>query len=176
MKKSKKIVVAAFSVTALLIAVFLLYTYHSWLNDSVEENDIVGFGFYIAVICSLYFIFTWISIGDDVVYYLIDKSNKTPFETILHIISTISAAYLFVLGVYLLDSAGVLSLGNTVLYAFKILFPESGIYILIAVAFGAALPIIKIVSFIIRLTRRSIKTRKIIKAYEAEHTSDSCEL
>lgn len=176
MKKLQKIVMISFLVIALLIAVFLLYTYHSWLNDSVEENDIVGFGFYIAVICSLYFIFTWISIGDDAVYYLIDKSGKTPFETILHIISTISAAYLFVLGIYLLDSAGVLSLGNTVLYAFKIMFSESGIYILIAVAFGVALPIVKIINFIVWLTRRSIKTRKIVKAYEAEHASDSPQL
>ncbi|MCD7944617.1 MAG: hypothetical protein LUH43_07035 [Clostridia bacterium] len=186
MNKSQKIaflVVAAITIALLLLFAFRLAS--QWEQMCAYDDGKWAFaGLALCLIPGTVMTISLLSICHDILYYLADESRKYACYTVFHIVSTTLSSLLFVWCICALNELDLIPLGDLITSLFRMLFgaigsPNAlgGAFMILLVPLSLVVLISsKLAHFIIRLTRRSIKTRKIIKAYEAEHASDSCEL
>ncbi|MCD8056423.1 MAG: hypothetical protein LUE25_06925 [Clostridiales bacterium] len=186
MNKSQKIafiVLAAITILPVLLSAFYLSSqWEQWGTGDDGKWAFVALALYL--ISGIVITILWLSVCHDILYYLADKSRKIVCYTVFHIVSTTLSSLLFVWCIYALNELDLIRLGDLITSLFRMLFGAIGspnalggaFMILLAPLSFVVLIASKLAHFIIWLTRRSIKTRKIVKAYEAEHASDSCQL
>ncbi|MCD7776810.1 MAG: hypothetical protein LUH54_05525 [Firmicutes bacterium] len=182
MNKSQKIasfVLAAITIVLLLSLAFSLASqWKVWCNKGNGEGAIIMFdiGFTISTVITI----SWLSVCHDILYYLADKSRKNAFGTLFHIASTALSSLLFVWCIYALNEFDIFQLGDLITSLFHMLLGSiespsvTGIIVFLLTALSfVVLLVLKFTHLVIYLIHRDVKTRKIVKSYEAEHAANS---